>query len=91
MDLPGHRLKRQVQIGRLLWKYGRSDIVQVLGLDKAALLVRGDEEPHVVGWRFITERRAVKTTCPLALFPRSTVPMLTGLLASGWSTGAPKP
>ncbi len=37
MDLPGHQLKRRLQIGRLLLKYGRADLVQVLDLDEAAL------------------------------------------------------
>ena len=37
MDLPGHRLKRRLQIGRLLLKYGRADLVQLLDLDEAAL------------------------------------------------------
>lgn len=40
MDLPGHQLKRRLQIGRLLLKYGRADLIQVLDLDQAAL--RGD-------------------------------------------------
>lgn len=40
MDLPGHQLKRRLQIGRLLLKYGRADLIQVLDLDEAAL--RGD-------------------------------------------------
>ena len=37
MDLPGHRLKRRLQIGRLLLEYGRADLIQVLDLDEAAL------------------------------------------------------
>ena len=37
----------------------------------------------------VTERRAVKTTCPPTLLPSVTVPRSTGLLASGWSTGRP--
>ncbi len=35
--MPGHTLKRRVEIGRLLLKYGRADLVQVVGLDEAAL------------------------------------------------------
>ncbi|MEO6397572.1 MAG: AarF/UbiB family protein [Tepidiformaceae bacterium] len=42
MDLPGHHIKRRLQIGKLLLKYGRADLVQVLDLDEAAL--RGDED-----------------------------------------------
>ncbi len=42
MDLPGHQLKRRLQIGRLLLKYGRADLVQVLDLDEAAL--RGEDD-----------------------------------------------
>lgn len=44
MDLPGHRLNRRLQIGRLLLKYGRADLVQVLDLDEAALRGDGDSE-----------------------------------------------
>ena len=39
----------------------------------------------------VTARRAVNTTSPLALLPTSTVPRFTGVLPSGWSTGAPNP
>src|SRR5690349_10527467 len=39
----------------------------------------------------VTARRAVKTTCPVALFPSCTEPRFTGDALRGWSTGAPKP
>ena len=47
MDLPGHHLKRRLQIGRLLLKYGRADLVQVLALDEAALRSDQAEEEHL--------------------------------------------
>src|SRR5665213_1766177 len=37
MDLPINHVKRRLEIGRFLLKYGRADLVQVLALDEAAL------------------------------------------------------
>ena len=37
MDVSAHRIKRRLQIGRLLLKYGRADLIQVLDFDEAAL------------------------------------------------------
>ena len=45
MEMPGHTLKRRLEIGRLLLKYGRADLVQVVGIDEAAL--REDTEQEV--------------------------------------------
>lgn len=44
MSLPGHDLKRRIEIGRLLFKYGRGDLVQVLDLDEAAITDESTEE-----------------------------------------------
>lgn len=44
MNMPGHDLKRRLEIGRLLFKYGRADIVQVLDLDEAAISEDLEEE-----------------------------------------------
>jgi predicted unusual protein kinase regulating ubiquinone biosynthesis (AarF/ABC1/UbiB family) len=44
MDLSPHMVKRRVEIGRLLMKYGRADLVQVVGLDEAALREETGEE-----------------------------------------------
>ena len=43
LDLSAHRLKRRVEIARLLLKYGRADLVQVVGLDESALREEADE------------------------------------------------
>ena len=43
MDLPSYHVKRRLEIGRFLLRYGRSDLVQVLALDEAAL--RDGTEP----------------------------------------------
>lgn len=42
--MPGHTMKRRLEIGRLLLKYGRADLVQVLDLDEAAIT---DEDEHL--------------------------------------------
>ena len=42
MDLTPHHLKRRLEIGRLLLKYGRSNLVEVLELDEAMLR---DDQP----------------------------------------------
>jgi len=48
MDLPINHLKRRLEIGRFLLKYGRADLVQVLALDEAALQDGAEaEELHV--------------------------------------------
>ena len=35
MKISAHHLKRYKEIGLLLWKYGRSDLVQQMGIDEA--------------------------------------------------------
>jgi predicted unusual protein kinase regulating ubiquinone biosynthesis (AarF/ABC1/UbiB family) len=42
LDLSPHAVKRRLEIGRLLMKYGRQDLIQIVGLDEAAL--RADED-----------------------------------------------
>ena len=39
-------MKRRVEIGRLLLKYGRADLVQVVGLDEGALRLEAHQEPR---------------------------------------------
>ena len=35
MKISSNHLKRYKEIGLLLWKYGRSDLVQQMGIDEA--------------------------------------------------------
>ena len=44
MEMPGHTVKRRLEIGRLLLKYGRADLVQIVGMDEAALREDIEEE-----------------------------------------------
>ncbi len=43
MPLPGKHLKRRLEIARLLWKYGRGDIVQLMDVNEAALREEMDD------------------------------------------------
>src|SRR5699024_8691975 len=45
VEMPGHTMKRRLEIGRLLLKYGRADLVQVVGLDEAALRDETEQKP----------------------------------------------
>lgn len=45
MELSASKMKRRVEIGRLLYRYGRADVVRVVGLDEAALELDSAEEP----------------------------------------------
>jgi predicted unusual protein kinase regulating ubiquinone biosynthesis (AarF/ABC1/UbiB family) len=47
LNLSPHTLKRRLEISRLLLKYGRSDLIQVMGLDEHAL--REDTSDEVAG------------------------------------------
>jgi hypothetical protein len=38
MKISANHLKRYKEIGLLLWKYGRSDLVQQMGIDEAVPL-----------------------------------------------------
>ena len=43
MKISANHLKRYQEIGLLLWKYGRSDLVQQMGIDEAV-------DPQEVTW-----------------------------------------
>lgn len=47
MELSPHAIKRRLEIGRLLLKYGRQDLIQIVGLDEAALRDEADTEAGV--------------------------------------------
>ncbi len=49
MKLTGNHLQRYKQIAKLLWKYGRSDLVTQMGIDEAMDAAEKEKEPPVEG------------------------------------------
>ena len=56
LKLSGEHLRRYKQIARLLWKYGRSDLVAQLGIDEA--LEAEEREPIPEAQRGLPEQLA---------------------------------